>query len=59
MQIQTQYIMILQYIIHAKYIGHVLVCIAIRANTSLYQHVLACIALVFGMYEIMICANTD
>ena len=44
-------------IIHAKYIVHVLVCIAIRAN--IYQHVLACIALVFGMYEIMIRANTD
>ena len=35
----------------------VLVCIAIRANIC--QHVLACIALVFGMYEIMIRANTD
>ena len=38
--------------IHAKYIGHVLVCIAIRANK--YHCVLACITLVFGMYEIMI-----
>ena len=44
-------------IIHAKYIVHVLVCIAIRSNK--YQHVLACITLVFGMYEIMIRANTD
>ena len=32
-------------------------CIAIRAN--IYQHALACITLVFGMYEIMIRANTD
>ena len=44
-------------IIHAKYIVHVLVCIAIRANIN--QHVLACITLVFGMYEMMIRANTD
>ena len=44
-------------IIHAKYIVHVLVCIALRANIC--QHVLACIVLVFGMYEIMIRANTD
>ena len=44
-------------IMHAKYIVQILVCIAIRAKK--YQHVLACITLVFGMYEIVIRANTD
>ena len=33
------------------------ICIGIHANT--YQHALACIRLVFGMYELMIRANTD
>ena len=43
-------------IIHAKYIVHILVCIAIRANMP------ACIGMYcvgIGMYEIMIRANTD
>ena len=41
----------------AKYKSKVLACITVHTNT--YHHVLACIELVFGMYEIMTCANTD
>ena len=41
---------------HAKCIEYVLVCIPIHAKTN--QHLLAAIKLVFGMYEIMMRANT-
>ena len=43
--------------IHARCRGNVLVYTAIHANT--YQHVLGCVILVFGIYEITIRANTD
>ena len=44
--------------IHAQYIWFIsLVFITMHANP--YQHTLACIMLIFGMYEIIIHANTD